>query len=137
MFYYYTEDIHFNLNNRGVVEYLISFIIAYYNKSEGEISFIFTSDKYLYDLNITSLNHRYFTDVITFDYCIGEVVSGDIFISIDRVLENSIFYDIPFQYEFLRIIVHGILHLLGFNDVTSLEKLVMTKLENQFLDLEI
>lgn len=81
------------------------------------------------------LNHDYFTDVITFDYSEGNVISGDVFISIDRVRLNARIYDEGFEEELKRVMIHGVLHLLGFGDATDVEKQQMRKLENDALHL--
>ena len=137
MFYFYSEDIDFNLRNQSNIESLILYMVSFYNKNVGEVSIIFTSDSYLLNININSLNHDYYTDVITFDYCVDQIVSGDIFISIERVKENSLIFNKEFVNELLRVIIHGVLHLLGYGDYSISEKLLMTELENKFLSCEL
>lgn len=110
-------------------------IINLHNKLSGDISIIFCSDEYLLKINSQYLEHNYFTDVITFDYTDSNVVSGDIFISIDRVQENAKTYSISFINELLRVIIHGVLHLLGFNDKSESEKIIMTSKEDECLKL--
>jgi rRNA maturation RNase YbeY len=101
----------------------------------GEISVVFCSDDYLLDMNTQYLNHDYYTDIITFDYSDNKIVSGDLFISFDRVKENAISYAVPTIYELCRVIYHGILHLCGYNDKSEEEKLTMRGKENEYLDL--
>ena len=101
-----------------------------YNSITCELNYIFCNDKYLLDINTRYLNHDFYTDVITFDYCLGNNISGDIFISIERVKENSILYNVAFEEELLRVIVHGLLHLLGFMDKSKEEKKLMRDLED-------
>ena len=99
----------------------------------GDVSLIFCSDKYLLDMNCKHLNHDYYTDIITFDYTTEEAVSGDLFISIDRVLENASDLSVDFRTELNRVVVHGVLHLLGFGDKHPEEAKRMRKLEDQAL----
>ena len=100
----------------------------------GDLSLIFTSDEYLLKMNIEHLNHDYYTDIITFDYSEGRVVSGDLFISMDRVNENAIDLNVSRETELNRVIVHGTLHLIGYSDKSFVEKKVMRDKENYYLD---
>ena len=104
-------------------------------KRLGDISIIFCSDPYILDVNIKYLQHDYFTDIITFDYCEGDKLSGDLFISVDSVRENSVFYGTEFTDELNRVIVHGLLHLIGYDDHTDEEKKVMREKENYYLEM--
>ncbi|MGE5395060.1 MAG: rRNA maturation RNase YbeY [Candidatus Saccharibacteria bacterium] len=103
-------------------------------KTLGDISFIFCSDTYLLEVNKQYLNHDYFTDIITFDYVEGGVVSGDIFISCDRVKENAVEFNTGFDNELMRIVIHGVLHLLGYKDKSKKDKLLMTNKEDIYLN---
>lgn len=102
-------------------------------KIAGEISFIFCSDDYLLEINRQYLNHDYYTDIITFDYVENEIISGDIFISIDRVKENASEFKLSFQNELNRIMIHGVLHLIGYKDKEEDEKVLMTTKEDYYL----
>ena len=104
-------------------------------KTLGDISIIFCSDNYILDVNIRYLHHDYFTDVITFDYCEGERLSGDLFISIDSVRENAIEFGTEFDEELHRVIVHGLLHLIGYDDHTPEDQNVMRAKEDYYLSL--
>ena len=104
-------------------------------KTTGDISFIFCSDDYLLKVNKQYLNHDYFTDIITFDYVENNIISGDIFISCDRVRENATEYKTGFENELSRIIIHGVLHLLGFKDKNKKDKLLMTQKEDFYLNV--
>ena len=104
-------------------------------KTLGEIVCVFCDDKYLLEKNIKYLNHDYLTDVITFDYCEDRVVSGDILISVERVRENGKSYNVSFFTEIKRVIVHGLLHLLGYDDKTNSSKQEMTEKEDFYLNL--
>jgi len=102
-------------------------------KIPGDISIIFCSDKYLLDINIEYLDHNYFTDIITFNYVEGNIISGDLFISIDRVKENAIDFNATWLKEVYRVIFHGVLHLVGYNDKTADEKQTMREKEDLYL----
>ena len=108
-------------------------VISNEAKVEGDITYIFCNDDYLLEKNIRFLNHNTLTDVITFDYCEGNSVSGDIFISIERVKENSEVFKVDFLTELNRVMVHGLLHLLGYKDKTERESNLMRKKENYYL----
>ena len=101
----------------------------------GDISIIFCSDNYILDVNQQYLQHDYFTDIITFDYCEGDKLSGDLFISVDTVRENAVEYGTEFKDELNRVIVHGILHLIGYDDHTEEDIKEMRSKENYYLSL--
>lgn len=102
----------------------------------GHINLVFCSDSYLYDLNVKFLHHNTYTDIITFDLSEDrEVISGDIFISVERALENSGKYNVSHQHEIRRLIAHGILHLAGYGDKTKQEKALMRQKEDYYLSL--
>ena len=99
----------------------------------GDISYIFCDDAYLLEQNIAFLHHDTFTDIITFDKRVGEIVSGDIMISLERVAENARKFSVSFEEEFLRVMVHGTLHLCGYKDKTDQEAAEMRRMENESL----
>ena len=103
---------------------------AYYGKKVGEIAYIFCSDERILEINNQYLSHDYFTDIITFDYCDGIIISGDIFISVDTVLSNSKEFGVSFETELIRILIHGILHLCGQVDKTPELRVEMTEKED-------
>jgi len=117
----------------NIINFWLSSIVLSYNSITCELNYIFCNDKYLLDINTRYLNHDFYTDVITFDYCLGNNISGDIFISIERVKENAVIYNVNFEDELMRVIVHGLLHLLGFNDSSLDEKGEMRKMEDELL----
>ena len=119
--------------NTTETERLIKKIILSETKEVGDIVCLFCDDNYLLNINIKYLNHDYFTDVITFDYCEKDIISGDILISLERVVENAKKYNVSFLTEFYRVVIHGLLHLLGYNDKTKSEKELMRKKENYYL----
>jgi len=106
-------------------------IIQSENKELGEIIYTFCDDKFLDELNQQYLNHTDFTDIISFDSTIGNIISGEIFISIERVKENAIKYKVDFQEELLRVMAHGILHYCGYKDFTEEEIAEMREKENE------
>ena len=101
----------------------------------GNISIIFCSDNYVLDINQKYLQHDYFTDIITFDYCEGDRLSGDLFISVDSVRENSVEFGTEFKDELNRVIIHGLLHLVGYDDHTEKDIKLMRSKENYYLSL--
>lgn len=100
----------------------------------GDITFVFCSDEELLGVNKEFLNHDYYTDIITFDYSEGSVISGDLFISIDRVKENALSFNVQITEELHRVAFHGVLHLLGYNDKTEAEVIIMRSKENHYLN---
>jgi len=102
---------------------------------EGEINYIFCNDEYLLELNVKHLNHNELTDIISFDYTLGRLISGDIFISIDRVKENALKFKTSFNDELLRVMIHGVLHFCGYKDKAKEEKIIMRKKEDYYLSL--
>jgi rRNA maturation RNase YbeY len=103
-------------------------------KELGDISIIFVSDQYLLEMNQKYLNHDYFTDIITFDYCEHNIISGDLFISVDRVKENADSFNVDELTEIHRVMIHGVLHLCGYKDKTEEEEKNMRLLENKYLN---
>ncbi|MCF6239775.1 MAG: rRNA maturation RNase YbeY [Bacteroidales bacterium] len=133
LFFY--EDIeHFDFGSESCKNWILK-CIDNYNKVAGDLNFIFTSDNYLVEINKQYLNHDYYTDIITFDYCVENTISGDIYISVDRVRENAIEYKQTFNQELHRVIIHGVLHLLGLNDHSESDKLTMRQAENNCLKI--
>ncbi len=133
--HYFSEDIAFPKVKKRITSCWIKQVISIEEKRVGDISFIFCSDEYLLDVNRKYLNHDYFTDIITFDSVEDNVISGDIFISVDRVKENSIEFETSFDNEIHRIIIHGVLHLLGYKDKAKKAKHLMTEKEDLYLKL--
>lgn len=132
---YFSEDVPFPKLKRRETSGWIKKVILNEGKSLGDISFIFCSDEYLLDVNRKYLEHDYYTDIITFDYVEGKVISGDIFISVDRVGENAQIFSKTFANELNRILIHGVLHLLGYKDKSNEEKEAMTQKEDFYLNV--
>lgn len=105
------------------------------NKFVGDISFIFCDDEYLHKINLEYLSHDTYTDIISFDNTLGNVLQGDIFISTDRVRENSQNFNADFDEELKRVLIHGVLHFCGFKDKTEREKELMRRKEEEKIEL--
>lgn len=126
MINYFNEDLKFNLKNKRIISRWLRNIVSKRGLSIGQLNYIFCSDSYLLDINKRFLGHDYYTDVITFDYSSDfelqygvNSVSGDIYISIDTVRCNAEIYKEFFENELHRVMIHGLLHLLGFDDMTQ------------------
>ena len=135
MIQYYYEDTDFIFKGKTLCSRWLRLVAESEIKRIGDISVIFCSDNYILDVNQRYLQHDYFTDIITFDYCEGDRLSGDLFISVETVKENSIEYGTDFRDELNRVIVHGLLHLIGYDDHTEEEIAVMRKKEDYYLSL--
>jgi len=130
-----SEDLSFELDRPNLVKDWILYTINNENKITGEISYIFCSDEYLHKINLEHLQHDTFTDIITFNYCNDNLINSDIFISIERVRENAILFKSSFENELSRVMIHGILHLVGYDDKTEEDKVLMRSKEDFYLTL--
>ena len=130
--YFFSEETSFHLENSSIHEKWLSFVAAEENNGINQLNYIFCSDEYLLKINIEHLNHNTFTDVITFEYA-SMPIEGDIFISIDRIKENASEFNVSFMNELNRVMVHGLLHLLGYKDKTKEDKIEMTRKEDYYL----
>jgi probable rRNA maturation factor len=134
--YFFSEEINFNLPKKKKTKEWINKILLVENKELGNLNFVFCSDKYLCEINLKYLNHDFLTDIITFDFSEkSNEISGDLFISIERVKENSRTYNSSFISELYRVIGHGVLHLIGYNDKTPEEALIIRSKEDYYLSL--
>jgi len=131
--FFHNEDVDFSIQQKNKKKRWLKAVIDHLDFKLGNISVIFCSDDYLLSLNKKHLNHNYYTDVITFNYCSNKTISGDIFVSVDRVRAFSIDTNTSFLSEINRVIVHGVLHLCGFDDKKPDEILRMRKLEDLYL----
>lgn len=131
--FFHSEKTNFSLSKPVVVEEWLYDRISKEKKKQGDINIIFTCNEYLLEINNKYLNHNYFTDVITFDYSKSDVISGDVFISIEQVALNAEEYGETFNRELLRVIIHGVLHLLGYDDKTVTQKNRMREKEDEAL----
>lgn len=116
MITYQCEDISFDFKHKAVNNRWIRSVCSQESRRLGDVAFVFCSDSYILDINERYLGHDYYTDVITFDYCEGDIVSGDLIISIDSVRDNAAHFGTSFDNELDRVMVHGILHLIGYDD---------------------
>lgn len=131
----FNYETDFQLENESVYEQWIDAVIESEGKEPGEINYIFCDDEYLHNINMQYLNHDTLTDIISFDYCIGDLISGDIFISIERVQDNAKDYEVSFNEELLRVLAHGVLHYCGYKDKTEKEALLMRTKEQEKIDM--
>lgn len=132
---FFNDDINFTLKHKRLLKRWIKNIIEINNYSLGQINIIFTSEKNILLINTTYLNHTHLTDIITFPYTTDRVISSDIYICIPVVRSNAQLYNQIFSDELNRIIIHGVLHLVGYNDSNEKEKKEMRKAEDQSLHL--
>ena len=131
----FNYETDFNLDNEEAIASWLSAVIISENKKEGEISFIFCDDEYLHKINLEYLNHDTLTDVISFDYTMGNEISGDVFISVERVKDNAGDFNVSFEDELKRVLVHGILHYCGYKDKGEAEELLMRTKEDEKIGL--
>jgi rRNA maturation RNase YbeY len=130
-----SQDIDFELPQAEKVKKWIMQVILRREKRVGNISYLFCDDEYLLGVNQRFLNHDTYTDIITFDYVVADIISGDIMISVDRVGENAEKYGVPFEQELHRVVIHGVLHLLGQGDKSDAEAAEMRRQEEDALRL--
>lgn len=135
MIRYFQEDIRFELKQKMQNNRWLKMVAGSEMRRLGAVNIIFCSDNYILDVNMRYLQHDYFTDIITFDYCEKDVLSGDLFISIDSVRENALYYGTEFADELNRVMVHGLLHLIGYDDHTEADIAVMRQKENYYLQM--
>ena len=126
----FNYETNFKLDNESSTENWIQTIIDKHNCELGEINYIFCDDNYLHKLNVQFLQHDTLTDIISFDNSLGKLINGDIYISIERVEDNAKDFKVPFIEELHRVIIHGVLHYIGFKDKTEADQNEMTLQEN-------
>jgi len=129
----FAEEIEMPEVNHNEIEQVLAYLINSEHFEFGHINVVFCSDAYLLEMNKSYLKHDYFTDIITFDYVEKGIVSGDLFISLDRIKDNASAYAVAFMQELYRVVIHGVLHLCGYKDKTESEQAEMRKKENQYL----
>ena len=129
----FNSETDFNLSDEDKYIDWISFSIENESLSVGEINYIFCDDEYLHKINVDYLNHDTLTDIISFDYSQGDVVSGDIFISVERVKDNAQDFNVTFDNELLRVMIHGIMHYCGYKDKSEEEAKVMRSKEDYYI----
>ncbi|EKT3963131.1 rRNA maturation RNase YbeY [Flavobacterium psychrophilum] len=131
----FNYEIDFEIQEETSYTNWVSSVILSENKSEGEINYIFCDDNYLLEINQQYLNHDTLTDVISFDYSLGDEIHGDIYISIERVRENADDFKVPFEEELKRVMIHGVLHYCGYKDKSDADELLMRSKEDEKLKL--
>ena len=131
--FFHDDGILSNLQGKRLIKTWIKTVLEKEGKLPGQISIVFTTDDALCEINRSFLKREYNTDIITFDYSDGLTISGDLYISLERVNENSKEYGESKRQELLRVIIHGILHLIGYDDTTASDKLRMRDAENKYL----
>ena len=125
----------FSLEQEEVYASWIETIVESENKILGEISYIFCDDEYLHSINMQYLNHDTLTDIISFDYTEGDIISGDIFVSIERVVDNAKDFNVSFDEELKRVLAHGVLHYCGYKDKSDEDALLMRTKEEEKIKL--
>ncbi|MEG0517338.1 MAG: rRNA maturation RNase YbeY [Bacteroidales bacterium] len=135
MIRYFNKEVKFNLKAKRIISAWLKSMIEEHGKQCKDLNIIFCTDSYILEINNQFLNHNYFTDIITFDYCEGKDLSGELYISIDTVKLNAVEYKQEFLTELHRVIVHGVLHLLGYDDHKKADIAKMREAEAKSLDL--
>jgi len=131
----FNYETDFNLSNEALFSSWITAVITSEAYDEGEINYIFCDDAYLHQINLEYLNHDTLTDIISFDYTEGSLVSGDIFISIERVKENASDFKVSFDDELLRVMAHGVLHYCGYKDKSTSDEQIMRSKEDEKIQM--
>jgi probable rRNA maturation factor len=131
----FNSEIDFQLDNEVGYSNWISKVILSESKKEGDINFIFCDDDFLLEINKQYLNHDYYTDIISFDYSVGNELHGDVFISVERVQENAEDFNVTFDEELKRVIIHGILHYCGYKDKSEEDEAIMRNKEDEKIKL--
>ncbi len=131
----FNYETDFQLENESKYEDWIDAVIESEDKEAGEVNYIFCDDDYLHNINMQYLNHDTLTDIISFDYCIGYLISGDIFISIERVKDNAKEFEVSFENELLRVMAHGVLHYCGFKDKEENDAKIMRQKEQEKINM--
>ncbi|MFD2892214.1 rRNA maturation RNase YbeY [Flavobacterium chuncheonense] len=127
----FNYELDFNLPDEDAYEVWVSNIVSSENKDLGEINYIFCNDDYLHKINVEYLDHDTLTDIISFDYTEGDLIQGDIFISIERVRDNANDFNVAFEEELKRVMAHGVLHYCGYKDKSEADADLMRKKEDE------
>ena len=131
----YTYETDFELDNETLFSDWIAQVILSENKKEGDINYIFCDDEFILNINKQYLDHDYYTDIISFDYSVGNELHGDIFVSVDRVRDNAQDFNVTFDEELKRVIIHGILHYCGYKDKSKEDEVIMRNKEDEKIKL--
>lgn len=135
MIRFFNNEVKFTINNKLLLKSWIKQVASKFDRETGDLNIIFCSDDKLLEINRQFLGHNYYTDIITFDYCKDDTIEGELYISIDTVKANAIEYKQLFLDELHRVIIHGVLHLCGFDDHSNNQKHQMREKENEALEL--
>ncbi|MCO6174758.1 rRNA maturation RNase YbeY [Flavobacterium sp. NRK F10] len=127
----FNYEIDFALENEDLYSEWIESVVESEGKTLGEINYIFCNDEYLHQINMQYLNHDTLTDIISFDYTEGDIISGDIFLSIERVKDNAKDFKVPFSEELKRVMAHGVLHYCGYKDKSEADEQLMRAKEEE------
>ena len=127
----FNYETDFKLDNEEAFAAWLGNVITSENKKEGEINYIFCDDEYLHKINVEYLDHDTLTDIISFDYSMGNELHGDIFVSVERVKDNATDFNVSFEEELKRVLVHGVLHYCGYKDKGEVEELLMRSKEDE------
>jgi len=127
----FNYETSFQIDNESLLEDWVSAVVLAQGFEIGDISYVFCDDDYLHKLNVEFLQHDTLTDIISFDTTLGKVISGDIFISVERVIDNALDYKVPFIEEFHRVLIHGVLHFMGYTDKSDVDKKEMRIAEDK------
>ena len=128
-------ETNFIIENQEAISSWLSQVIVSEDKKEGEINYVFCDDEYLLKINKEYLNHDTLTDIISFDYCVGNELNGDIFISVERVIDNANDFTVSFEQELKRVLVHGLLHYCGYKDKSEAEEQLMRSKEDEKINM--
>lgn len=131
----FNYETDFELDSEIAIEQWLQLVIKSEGKKEGEINYIFCDDDYLHKINVEYLQHDTLTDIISFDYSVGNELNGDIFISVERVKENALDFNVEFSEELKRVLVHGILHYCGYKDKSESDEVLMRNKEDEKIAL--
>lgn len=131
----FNYETDFKIDNETLFSDWISQVILSENKKEGDINYIFCDDEFILNINKQYLDHDYYTDIISFDYSVGNELHGDIFVSVERVAENAEDFNVTFEEELKRVIIHGILHYCGYKDKSEDEEILMRNKEDEKIKL--
>ena len=131
----FNYETSFQLKNQNIIEHWVDTIVSDQEFSIGEINYIFCDDAYLHKLNVEFLQHDTLTHVISFDNTLGKLISGDIFISVERVEDNAKDFKVTFEDELHRVMIHGVLHYMGYKDKSEEDKKQMRAAENLALSI--
>lgn len=131
---FFIEDIDFKIKDKKIIRDWIKCVAKLEGKRIGDINYIFGSDEYVKEINVNYLKHDYYTDIVTFNYNESDCLNSDVYISIDRVKDNAKSFASSFDDEFYRVVIHGILHLLGYQDKDFNDQKVMRKKEEECIN---